>query len=64
MRNPGGLLLFCEGVLQRVMPAPFHTMGFEIRATATWLTSFANTLEAAQRAAFTAAILALIQGGS
>lgn len=61
MRNPGGLLLFCEGILQRVMPAPFHTMGFEIRATATWLTSFANTLEAAQQAGAPPQVIANLQ---
>lgn len=48
MRNPGGNILFCESILQRLMPAPFRTLGFEIRATATWLVAFANSADAAQ----------------
>lgn len=48
MRNPGGNIVFGDSILQRVMPSPFRTLGFEIRATATWLAAFANSVEAAQ----------------
>jgi hypothetical protein len=43
-RNPGGSVAFVEGVAQRLIPTPFNTIGFEIRATAAWLFSFAAQL--------------------
>jgi Peptidase family S41/PDZ domain len=43
-RNPGGLVSFVEAVSQRLIPTPFTTIGFEIRATAAWLSSFAAQL--------------------
>ena len=48
MRNPGGLLSFVESISQRFIPTPFKTMGFEIRATAAWLFSFASQLTSAE----------------
>jgi hypothetical protein len=48
MRNPGGLVSFVEAVAQRLMPTPFNTIGFEIRATAAWLFSFASSLTTAR----------------
>jgi hypothetical protein len=47
MRNPGGLVSFVEAIAQRFIPAPFRTLGFEIRATASWLFSFAAQLTSA-----------------
>lgn len=44
MRNPGGLVSFVEAVSQRLIPTPFNTLGFEIRATGAWLFSFAAQL--------------------
>jgi hypothetical protein len=44
MRNPGGSVAFVEAVAQRLIPTPFNTVGFEIRATAAWLFSFAAQL--------------------
>jgi Peptidase family S41/PDZ domain len=44
MRNPGGSVSFVEAVAQRLIPTPFNTIGFEIRATAVWLFSFAAQL--------------------
>lgn len=49
MRNPGGLLSFVEAIAQRFMLAPFRTVGFEIRATAAWLFSFASQLNIARQ---------------
>ena len=43
-RNPGGLISFVEAISQRFIPAPFQIIGFEIRATAAWLFSFASAL--------------------
>jgi hypothetical protein len=48
MRNPGGLVSFVEAVAQRLIPTPFSTIGFEIRATGAWLFSFASQLNSAR----------------
>lgn len=48
MRNPGGIVSFVEAAAQRLIPTPFQTMGFEIRATATWLAIFASQLRIAE----------------
>ena len=48
MRNPGGVITFVESVAQRLIPSPFQSIGFEIRATAAWLFSFAGQLTAAR----------------
>jgi len=48
MRNPGGLISFVEGLAQRLIPTPFNTIGFEIRATGAWLFSFASQLSNAR----------------
>jgi C-terminal processing protease CtpA/Prc len=37
-----------EAVAQRLIPTPFNTIGFEIRATASWLFSFASSLNSAR----------------
>ena len=47
-RNPGGTVSFVEGAAQRLIPTPFQTLGFEIRATGAWLFSFASQLSAAR----------------
>jgi hypothetical protein len=44
MRNPGGSVAFVESVSQRLFPAAFNTVGFEIRSTGSWLFSFASQL--------------------
>jgi Peptidase family S41/PDZ domain len=48
MRNPGGSVAFVEAVAQRLIPTPFNTVGFEIRATGAWLFSFASMLNNAR----------------
>jgi Peptidase family S41/PDZ domain len=48
MRNPGGAVSFVEAIAQRFIPAPFRTLGFEIRATGAWLFSFASQLNFAR----------------
>lgn len=49
MRNPGGSACYVEALLTRVMPEPFRTVGFEIRASATWLANFAESLALARQ---------------
>jgi hypothetical protein len=48
MRNPGGTVSFVESIAQRLIPTPFRTMGFEIRATGAWLFAFASQLNFAR----------------
>ena len=48
MRNLGGFVQFSESVSQRLFTAPFQTVGFEIRATANWVTAFASRITNAQ----------------
>ena len=49
MRNPGGRIDFCEALLQRVIPSPFRTLGFEIRATTSWAQRFAQSVAIARQ---------------
>jgi hypothetical protein len=49
MRNPGGSVAFAEGLLQRVIPNPFRAVGFEIRATNSWVQNFASVLSSARQ---------------
>jgi len=61
MRNPGGLVSFVESVSQRLIPAPFNTIGFEIRATGSWLFSFAAQLTNARLGGAPPAIVANLE---
>jgi C-terminal processing protease CtpA/Prc len=49
MRNPGGTVGVVEAFARRLFPQPFQTVGFEIRATATWLTAIVSAIDNAQR---------------
>jgi Peptidase family S41 len=49
MRNPGGSVNVVEAFAQRLFPQPFRTVGFEIRATAAWLTAIVQAIDSAQR---------------
>ena len=49
MRNLGGFVQISEAFAQRLIPVPFQTVGFEIRATANWVASFASRLTLAQQ---------------
>jgi Peptidase family S41/PDZ domain len=48
MRNPGGLVSFVETITQRFIPTPFNILGFQVRATGSWLFLFASTLNIAR----------------
>ena len=48
MRNPGGSVNVVEAFAQRLFAQPFRTVGFEIRATAAWLTAIVETIDNAQ----------------
>jgi C-terminal processing protease CtpA/Prc len=49
MRNPGGLVSFVDELCRRLHPTTFRTMGFEVRATLSWLNSFAQSVVAAKQ---------------
>jgi hypothetical protein len=40
MRNPGGLVYYGEELIRRLIPKPFHYIGFELRSTAEWVRGF------------------------
>jgi hypothetical protein len=61
MRNPGGLVSFVEAISQRFIPQQFRTVGFEIRATASWVFSFASQLTAARLGGAPAPIVAKLE---
>ncbi len=48
MRNPGGDGCFAEDLVSRIMPNQFQTLGFEIRATRSWVAAFQQALQDAQ----------------
>lgn len=50
MRNPGGSVLYVENLCQRLIPYPFRSIGFELRATSSDVASFGATLQAARAA--------------
>ncbi len=50
MRNPGGSVLYVEQLCQRLIPYPFRSIGFELRATASDVASFGATVQAAKNA--------------
>ena len=58
MRNPGGLISFMESVAQRLIPAPFRTIGFEVRSTANWVAAIASAVTAAEQSGAPPAIVA------
>jgi len=57
MRNPGGTVSVVEAFARRLFPQPFRTVGFEIRATAKWVTAIVLALSNAQAAGAPAEII-------
>ena len=50
MRNTGGFLCFGENIMTRLVPYPFRSIGYELRATQSRLNSFYSSLQSAQNA--------------
>lgn len=44
MRNPGGSVAYCETLASYLMPYPWRAMGFEVRATSSWLQAFDSAI--------------------
>jgi hypothetical protein len=40
MRNPGGTIYYAEDIARRLIPVPFHLVGFELRATTEWVMDY------------------------
>ena len=56
-RNPGGSINYAESIAQRLVPTSFETVGFEIRATATWIATFDAALRSAQQSGAPASVV-------
>src|SRR5262249_17253233 len=50
MRNPGGNGAYLNLLVQYLMPAPFQTVGFEVRATSFWVENYSYFLQQAKAA--------------
>ena len=50
MRNPGGSVSYLNQLAQRLMPGTFRVLGYEIRATSSWVRFFSSSLEQAKTA--------------
>ena len=48
MRNPGGSVGYLNSLMQYLMPTPFQTVGFEVRATSLWVENFSYYLQQAK----------------
>ena len=57
MRNPAGTVSVVQAFAQRLLPQPFRSVGFEIRATAKWVTAIVLALSNAQAAGAPAEII-------
>jgi hypothetical protein len=62
MRNPGGNGAYLNLLVQYLMPAPFQTVGFEVRATSSWVNAFSYFLQQAQAAGAEQWIIDTYQG--
>jgi hypothetical protein len=49
MRNPGGSVSYLNQLMAFVMPAPWRSIAFEVRATSGWIVSISSSLEQAVR---------------
>jgi len=60
-RNPGGDGCFAEDLLTRVNPAPFRSVGLEIRATRSWVSDFLLAVEDAMATGAEGAVIQQLQ---
>ena len=42
MRNPGGIIYYGEEVARRLIPVPFHLVGFELQPTQEWVQTYSS----------------------
>lgn len=48
MRNPGGYVNYLNALAQYLIPYPFRTLGFEIRATSEWVMTLSSSVQQAK----------------
>jgi hypothetical protein len=48
MRNNGGTIYYGEDIARRLIPVPFHLVGFELRATSEWVRTYSSYLQYVQ----------------
>lgn len=60
-RNPGGSVLYVNEIARRLIPYSFRSIGFRIRATASFLASYNNTLSTAKLVGLPDELLAAYQ---
>jgi hypothetical protein len=48
MGNGGGSICYTDVLLQMLIPTPFRELGFQLRATQNWVTSFSSALTSAK----------------
>lgn len=48
MRNPGGRVDFTNELLQLAIPREFRTVGFEVRATSSWIVDISSSVDSAR----------------
>ncbi len=48
MRNPGGSVSYLNQIMALLMPTPWRSIAFEVRATSGWIVSISSSLEAAK----------------
>src|SRR5262249_24942773 len=61
MRNPGGSVSYLNLLVQRLMPYPFRTLGYEVRATSQWVENFSSSLSRAKAAGANQSIIDIYQ---
>jgi hypothetical protein len=61
MRNPGGSVAYENQILSMIMPNPWRTIGFELRATSEWVLAISSALEQAKASGAPQFILDLFQ---
>ena len=61
MRNPGGSVSYVNALLQSLIPNRFRTIGFELRATSSWVIQISNALESAKAQNAPPHIIALLE---
>ena len=61
MRNPGGSVAYTNQILSLLMPKDWQSVGFEVRATSSWVTSISSSVEQAKAAGAPTSVIDLLE---
>ena len=61
MRNPGGSVAYLNTLVSLLIPTRWRSLGFEVRATSSWISRFSTALQQAKNAGAPPAILDQLQ---